>query len=54
MAPEFVIASEATQSRIVPRRDSGLLRFARNDGGVCSDYANLTDTFPNTPKSTAK
>ncbi|MCP3393154.1 hypothetical protein NLM27_30840 [Bradyrhizobium sp. CCGB12] len=26
-----VIASEAKQSRVLPRRDSGLLRFARND-----------------------
>jgi hypothetical protein len=27
-----VIASEAKQSRLHPRRDSGLRRFARNDG----------------------
>ncbi|TFV44698.1 hypothetical protein E4K65_26715 [Bradyrhizobium niftali] len=27
-----VIASGAKQSRVFPRRDSGLLRFARNDG----------------------
>jgi len=38
--PELVIArSEATkQSRLSPRRDSGLLRFARNDGGETADY----------------
>ncbi|RXG88251.1 hypothetical protein EAS61_29965 [Bradyrhizobium zhanjiangense] len=27
-----VIASEAKQSRLSPRKDSGLLRFAHNDG----------------------
>ncbi|MGY3037657.1 hypothetical protein ACVIIV_006827 [Bradyrhizobium sp. USDA 4354] len=31
---QFVIASAAKQSRIFPRRDSGLLRCARNDGGL--------------------
>ncbi|TYO63616.1 hypothetical protein FXV83_26645, partial [Bradyrhizobium hipponense] len=30
---DLVIASAAKQSRLSPRRDSGLLRFARNDGG---------------------
>src|ERR1051325_6641461 len=30
---QAVIASEAKQSRISPRKDSGLLRRARNDGG---------------------
>ncbi|MFK4725872.1 hypothetical protein ABIE89_006972 [Bradyrhizobium niftali] len=29
----LVIASAAKQSRIFPRRKSGLLRYARNDGG---------------------
>ena len=28
----LVFASVAKQSRIFPRRDSGLLRYARNDG----------------------
>ena len=31
-APSFVIASAAKQSRLPPRKDSGLLRCARNDG----------------------
>src|SRR3954453_23987854 len=30
--PALVMASAAKQSRVVPRRQSGLLRFARNDG----------------------
>jgi hypothetical protein len=32
VAAFFVIASEAKQSRILPQNQSGLLRFARNDG----------------------
>ena len=31
VAPCSVIASAAKQSRIPPRKDSGLLRYARND-----------------------
>src|SRR3569623_2213019 len=33
MHHKLVIASAAKQSRIPPRKDSGLLRCARNDGG---------------------
>ncbi|RYE55537.1 MAG: hypothetical protein EOP20_10175 [Hyphomicrobiales bacterium] len=32
-SPKLVIASAAKQCRLPQRKDSGLLRFARNDGG---------------------
>src|SRR6478609_9078697 len=35
---QFVIASVAKQSRLPPRRDAGLLRCARNDGGAAQPF----------------
>ena len=43
-APSSVIASVAKQSRVFPRRDSGLLRCARND--EWKERASMLDVYP--------
>jgi hypothetical protein len=48
-ARSSVIASEAKQSRVFPRRQSGLLRYARNDEGVVRAFGpSLGVKSPNT------
>ncbi|QOZ12073.1 hypothetical protein XH96_35175 [Bradyrhizobium sp. CCBAU 51765] len=50
-ASSSVIASAATQSRTYPRRQSGLLRYARNDGDRASvpPLNEVAETTPRTP-----